>query len=419
MSKVIVIGAGIVGVSTAAWLLKDGHEVVLVDKQAPGEGTSFGNAGVLASASVVPVTVPGLAKKAPRLLFDPKEPLFLKWSYLPKIAPWLVKFLRNANPADTKRIAAALAEITRDSLAEHQSVAEGTPAARFIEPADYVFAYRDRAMFEGDAFGWEIRKSHGYDWEILEGDEVQAYDPLLSPSIRHLVRVPGHGYIKDPGAYVKALADHVVASGGTLLRGDVEDIVHVGGKVTGVRVDGETVACDVAILATGAWSAPIARRLGLTVPLESERGYHLEFYGVNAMPRSPTSVVAGKFVATPMEGRLRLAGIVEFGGLDAPPSRAPFELLEEKIRAAMPGLTWTERREWMGHRPSLTDSLPMIGEVPGIAGAFLGFGHQHVGLTCGPRTGRLLAQLVSGRKPNVDMSSFAPSRFTPGAQASG
>ncbi|WP_108661615.1 NAD(P)/FAD-dependent oxidoreductase [Acuticoccus kandeliae] len=416
MTKVAVIGAGIVGVSTAAWALRDGHEVVLIDKQGPGEGTSYGNAGMLASCSIVPVSVPGLARKAPKMLFDPRQPLFLKWGYLPKVAPWLIQFLKNANPADTQRIAAALAEITADSIGEHRAVAEGTPAADYIVPSDYVFAYRDREHYAGDAFGWGIRKKHGYEWEVLEGDAVQAYDPALAKDIRCLVRVPGHGFISDPGAYVKALAAHVVGEGAQLVTGTAEGIVQENGRVTGVRVDGETIAADAVVIALGAWSAPLARSLGLTVPLESERGYHLELYGVNQMPKSPTSVIAGKFVATPMAGRLRLAGIVEFGGLDAPPSRRPVALLEENIRTAMPGLTWTEQREWLGHRPSLPDSLPMIGEVPKVKGAFLGFGHQHVGLTCGPRTGRLLAQLLSGRKPNVDMAAFAPSRFTTGAQ---
>ena len=153
------------------------------------------------------------------------------------------------------------------------------------------------------------------------------------------------------------------------------------------------------------------RQLGLKMPLESERGYHLELWEPSVMPRSPVMVASGKFVATPMEGRIRLAGVVEFGGLDAPPSRAPFRLLERNIRAAMPGLTWKKTVEWMGHRPSMVDSIPVIGAVPGIEGAFLGFGHDHVGLTGGPKTGRILAQLVSGRAPNIDLAPYRPERF--------
>ena len=411
MSRVAIIGAGIVGVSTAIWLLREGHEVVLIDRGAPGDGTSYGNAGVLASCSIVPVTGPGLIAKAPGMLFDPKQPLYMKWGYLPRLLPFLAKYLKHANAADARRIADGLALVVPDSLAEHRALAEGTGAEHFIAPSDYVFAYRDRAHFEGDAFGWGIRKAHGFDWTVVEGEAVQAYDSALAPSLGYLACLGEHGHIKDPGAYVKALAAHAGTLGARLVRGTAEDVVRENGVATGVRVDGETIGADSVLVATGVWSKGLAKKLGLDVPLESERGYHMELYEPSVMPRAPTMVASGKFVATPMEGRIRLAGIIEFGGLDAPPSRAPFKLLEDSIRAAMPGLTWGETREWMGHRPATADSLPLVGPVPDVKGAFLGFGHHHIGLTSGPKTGRLLSQLIAGKRLNVDISPLAPSRF--------
>ena len=226
----------------------------------------------------------------------------------------------------------------------------------------------------------------------------------------------GHGRIADPGRYVRDLAAHVEAGGGTLVRAEVTDIARANGHVTGVRLmgaagAGETIACDAAVLAAGAWSRALAARLGLDVPLESERGYHIELMEPSVMPRAPVMVAAGKFVATPMEGRLRLAGIVEFGGLKAPASRAPLDLLRSNVEAVLPGLRWRETVEWMGHRPAPADSIPLIGAVPNIEGAYLGFGHHHVGLTGGARTGQLLAQLISGRRPNIDLAPYAPSRF--------
>jgi D-amino-acid dehydrogenase len=182
--------------------------------------------------------------------------------------------------------------------------------------------------------------------------------------------------------------------------------------LTGLRIGGETLDCDAAVLATGPWSKPLAREMGLDVPLESERGYHLELWEPSAMPRAPVMVASAKFVATPMEGRLRLAGIVELGGLDAPPSRAPFDLLRRAAKAAMPGLTWSREVEWMGHRPAPADSIPVIGAVPGLSGAYTAFGHHHIGLTSGPRTGRLLSQLISGKQPNLDLAAYSPERFT-------
>ncbi|WP_209508229.1 MULTISPECIES: FAD-dependent oxidoreductase [unclassified Ruegeria] len=409
--SIAIIGAGIVGVSTAVWLQRDGHNVILIDKAGPAEGTSHGNGGVLASCSIVPVTVPGLLGKAPKMLLSPSQPLFLKWGYLPKLLPWLWKYLRHANAADVERIAAALTSIVGDSLNDHKALAAGTGAEKWLVPSDYLFLYRDRAHFEEDAFGWDIRRRNGFQWDELEGHAFHEYDPVYSQGIGFAARLSDHGHITDPGRYVKDLAAHVEANGGRFIRANVEDVVRENGHVTGVWAGGETIACDAAVVTAGIWSGPLARRLGVSVPLESERGYHLELVEPSAMPRSPVMVVSGKFVATPMDGRIRLAGIVEFGGLDAPPSRAPFELMRKNARVAFPGVTWKEEVEWMGHRPAPADSIPVIGDVPGIKGAYMGFGHHHIGLTGGPKTGRLLAQMIAGRTPNVDMSVYAPSRY--------
>ena len=409
---IAIIGAGIVGVSTAIWLQRDGHKVILIDREGPAAGASHGNGGVLASCSIIPVAVPGLLRKAPGMLFSPDQPLFMKWSYLPKLMPWLISFLKTTNETAVRRRAAALAPIIGDSLADHQALAAGTGAEKWIEPSDYLFLYRDRAHYDSDALGWSVRKEHGFAWEILEGEAFRAYDPIFAQTIGLAARVGDHGSIRDPGAYVKALAAHAEAHGAKFIRAEVTDFVRENGQVTGVRAGGETIACDAVALCTGAWSKVLASKLGLKAPLESERGYHLELWEPSVMPRAPVMVASGKFVATPMEGRLRLAGVVEFGGLDAPPSRAPFDLLERNIRAAIPGITWKKTVEWMGHRPSMADSIPVIGEVPNIAGAFVAFGHDHVGLTGGPRTGRIVAQLMSKTTPNIDLSPYSPARFS-------
>ncbi|MCG6856910.1 MAG: FAD-dependent oxidoreductase, partial [Salaquimonas sp.] len=408
--------AGIVGVSTAIWLQRDGHNVILIDRAGPAEGASFGNGGVLASASIVPVTVPGLIAKAPAMLFDPDQPLFLKWSYLPRLMPWLMRYLSHANAEEATRIAAALFPIVGDSLADHQALSAGTGAEKWIIPSDYLFVYDNRAHYEKDAFAWSLRRIHGFEWDELEGDAFQAYDPAFSPQLGFAARVGNHGHITDPGRYVKDLAAHIVDQGGRLVIAEAEDIARENGRVSGVRVIGkdgraETIACDTAIIAAGVWSRGLTDKLGLSVPLEAERGYHLELWQPNIAPRAPVMIAAGKFVVTPMDGRLRLAGIVEFGGIEAPPSRAPFALLERQIRAALPGLQWKERTEWMGHRPAPTDSIPVIGEVPNLANAWLGFGHHHIGLTGGPKTGRVLAQMIGGHTPNIDLAPYAPSRF--------
>ncbi|MFN3938486.1 MAG: NAD(P)/FAD-dependent oxidoreductase [Gemmobacter sp.] len=412
--RVAVIGAGIVGVATAIWTQRAGHEVVLIDREGPAAGASAGNGGVLAAASVVPVTVPGLLAKAPRMALDPRQPLFVRWSYLPRLAPWLVRYLRHASAPQTERIARAIHGVTAGTVEEHQALARGTPAERHVVPSDYLFLYRDRALYERDAFGWRLRAEAGFVWDVMDAAALAGFDPVWT-GIGCAIRLGGHGRIDDPEAYVKALAVHLEAQGGRMIRAEAEDLVREGGRVTGVRLrhgtGAETLICDAAVIACGAWSGGLTRRLGLRIPLETERGYHLELWDPSVMPRAPVMVAAGKFVATPMSGRLRLAGIVEFGGLTAPPSDAPFRLLEREIRKLIPGLTWARQTRWMGHRPAPADSIPLIGPVPGVAGAYLGFGHHHIGLTAGPRTGRLLAGLIDGQRANIDLAPYAPSRF--------
>jgi D-amino-acid dehydrogenase len=407
---IVIVGAGIVGVSTAIWLQRDGHKVILVDRAGPAEGASFGNGGILASCSCVPVTGPGLIAKAPRMLLDPTQPLFLRWGYLPKLAPWLLKYLSHANAADTTRIAKAIAGVTADSLNDHLALAAGTGAEKWIVPSEYAYIYRDRAHFQEDAFGWNLRSENGFTWEEIEGQAFRDWDGIFASDLGFAAKFDDHGRISDPGQYVKDLAAHVVAQGGQLLKADVTDVVRENGQVTAIRAGGENIPCSAVVIATGVWSGALAKKLGLSVPLEAERGYHIELWEPNFMPKAPVMVASGKFVATPMEGRLRIAGVVEFGGTEAGASQAPLNLLKKNGIAAFPGLKWKEMTEWVGFRPAPADSIPVIGEVPGIKGAFTGFGHHHIGLTGGPKTGRLLAQMIAGRQPNVDVSVYSPAR---------
>lgn len=408
---VVVIGGGIVGISTAIWLQRAGQSVVLIDRGDPEGRASFGNAGVLAASSVVPVTVPGLLRHVPRLLLDPRQPLFLKWSYLPRMLPWLARYLSHCRPDETRRIATALKPILGNTLEDHQTLAHGTPAAARIVPSDFVLLFRDRATFAKDAFGWSLRRDLGYEWEELDAASLHGRDSIFAPDLTFAVRIGQHGRISDPGAYIADLTAHFTASGGRLVIGEAEALIRDGASVTGVRVGDETVQATAVAVTAGAWSTRLTQGHAPAIPLESERGYHLDLWEPNLMPRVPTAITSGKFILTPMEGRLRAAGMVEFAGLNAPASKAPFDLLRTEVKKAIPGLTWTRETRWMGHRPAPSDSIPIIGAVPGTPGLFLGFGHQHVGLTGGPRTGQLLAQIITGATPNIDLSPYAPGRF--------
>jgi D-amino-acid dehydrogenase len=410
--RVVVIGAGIVGVSSALWLQRAGHEVVLVDRLGIGEATSQGNAGVVACCAIVPVTEPALLRKLPGYLFGSDGPLFVRWSYLPRLLPFLAPMLCQATPARAARAARGLVPLLADAAEQHEALAAGSGAERWLKRSDYLFAYADREAFEADAFAWDQRREHGFCWEEIEGPAVRELEPALSPELTFLARMGNHATVTDPGRYVKALGDHFISQGGAARTLDVTGLRSERGRIVAVETDEEEIACDAAVIAAGAWSARLTAHLGFRLPLESERGYHIEFGDSNVAPKSPIAIVSGKFVATGMEGRLRCAGLVEFAGLDAPQSDAPLAFLEREAHLAFPGLKYGGLYHWMGHRPLSIDSLPFIGEVPRVAGAYCAFGHQHIGLTAGPKTGRLIAELVSGRTPNLDLAPYRVGRFS-------
>ncbi|MEM7215226.1 MAG: FAD-dependent oxidoreductase [Pseudomonadota bacterium] len=415
MSKsenVAVIGAGIVGVSTAIWLQRMGLKVTLIDREGPAAGTSFGNAGILAASAVVPVTVPGLLQKAPGMLFSPSQPLFLRWSYLPRLMPFLMRYLSNANLKDLKRISTDLHQLMYDCIEQHKALAEESGAAKYIGDPGYLHAYESEASFRKDSLAWETRRETGMEFEELDADQLAEYDPALAGKFGYAMLGRLDGRVTDPGAYVKALANHFEAEGGEILIAEVTDIMVKEGRATGVVTaeHGHVEATEIVVTA-GAWSGVLARKLGIKVPLEAERGYHVEFVGANVNLRSPVMVTEKKFAMNSMDGRLRCAGIVEFGGLEAGPSKAPVELLKNQVAEMFPDLKYEGTREWLGHRPSTPDSLPLIGAFEKVPNVWAGFGHQHLGLTGAPKTGRWLANMISGEMPNVDMTPYSPDRF--------
>lgn len=409
--RVIIAGAGIVGVSTGIWLRRFcDADVTIIDRLPPGEGTSHGNAGVLASCSVAPVTAPGLLRKAPGMLMNPDFPLFMRWGYFPKLLPWLMKYLSHANDVDTRRISRGLTTIVADSVDQHKALVAGTDAADWVHDSPYSFAYKDRAAFENDSYTWALRRDAGFVPMIREGAAVREAEPHLASEIGLLATMKDHGYIRDPGGYVKALAEVFEGLGGRILRAEIKDFVFEGDKVTSVIAGQEQIACDRVVLATGVWSKPLMQKLGLSIPIETERGYHIIWKDATGGPSHPIMVASGKFVATPMAAGLRCAGVVEFGGLEAGPSKPALDLLRKQAKAAFPNLNATEEIEWLGHRPAPSDSLPLIGQVR-ATGVYTAFGHHHIGLTGGAKTGRIVAGLVADQPTNTDIGDFDPMRF--------
>jgi len=408
-SNAIVVGAGITGIAAAEWLRRGGVRVTLIDRVAPGapEQASYGNAGVFARSAIIPLTEPGLLAKAPRMLFDPDSPLFVRWSYLPRLLPWLVPFLRNARADQFARIVRNLHMLTDDSVDQHQALAMGTGAEKYIKTGDYAFYFRDRKAFLKDRAGMDMRKNLGFEMTEVAGDALHRRDPQLGTRYNFAAVFGDHGWLTSPGNYVAALGRHYVEQGGMFRQGAVADITDDGVTLS----DGHRLTADRIILAAGAWSGALAGKLGQRPMLETERGYHLFLKNPSYLPAHPFMVSDAKFVVTPMADGLRCAGIVEFGGLHAPPSAAPTALLRKRIRQVYPGLTWQSEETWMGHRPTTPDCLPHIGPLAHAPNVICAYGAQHIGLTVGPRIGRLVAEMAMGRRINQDLTAFSPDRF--------
>ncbi len=406
----IVIGAGVVGVASALELRRRGLEVTVVDRLEPGEACSFGNAGILASGSVTPVAMPGIARRVPRMLLDRHGPLAVRWRHLPTLAPWLVRFLGASAPARAERIADGLALLVEDSLERHEALAAGGPAAALIRRVASLYAYADAAARRRDA-AWEMRGARGVRFEEIAGYALRSMEPALSPAFDHAVVVPDNGYVTDPSRYVKLLAGQLRAEGGALVQGEVRGVECPPGGPVRLATDAGPLYCDRLVLAAGVWSGALTRQLGLPVPIEAERGYHVVVRSPGVSIEHPIFNVAGAFVATPMDMGLRFAGTDELAAIDAPPDYGRARVILTKAAQMFPGIDVSDHTEWMGQRPSLPDSLPVIGRVPGRPAVICAFGHHHVGLTGAPATARWVADLLTDTRHNVDLAPFGPERF--------
>ena len=386
--------------------------MTLIDPIAPGgrDQTSFGNAGLLARTSVVPLATPAMVKSAPKMLFDPDAPLFLRWRYLPRLLPWLLPFLKNANPERAREIARSLAPFTFDTHEQHLTLAKGTAAEAHIRSGEFLTLYRSRSDYESGKLAIDIRRENGIVPEYLDRRDILDRDPHIAEAYAFATVFKDFGWISSPGAYLAALFDHFRQQGGQFRNARVVEL-KPGPRPTATLEGGETVEGDKIVLSAGAWSGKLARTSGVRVNLDTERGYHISMRNPSFTAPQPYMVSDLKFILTPMDDTLRAAGVVEFGGVDAPASKAPVDLLLRGIRKVYPDLEYESVDSWLGRRPSAPDSLPIVGESAKAPNILHAYGGQHIGLTIGPKIGRLICNLASGRNPNLDISPYEPDRF--------
>jgi D-amino-acid dehydrogenase len=412
---VLVIGAGIVGVATALRLQSEGRDVWLIDRERVAAQASRGNAGALAFSDILPLASAGILRQAPRWLLDPLGPLTIQPSYLPRLAPWLLRFWRASRRDRLRAGTAAQAALMALSAAETPLMLAAAGAGHMLRSDGVLHLYESEAELQASQTGWQARAEHGIAFTHLHGAQsIAAFQPGLSAAIVAATFVPEWSTVSDPLQLTLELARELERLGGRIGRADA---IALSSGTDGVRVvlrDGPTIVAGRVVVAAGAWSHRLARTLGERIPLETERGYNTTLPSSAFDLKRQLTFGGHGFVVTPLACGIRIGGAVEFAGLDAPPNFARSAALLAKAKRFMPGLCTEGGTEWMGLRPSLPDTLPAIGPSATDDRVVYAFGHGHLGLTQAAATARLIADIVSGRPLPIDLVPYRPQRFGAG-----
>jgi glycine/D-amino acid oxidase-like deaminating enzyme len=411
-ARVVVIGAGVIGVNIALALQQRNFQVTVVDPGGPGTATSFGSAGCFATGEVTPISMPGLIWTVPRMLLDPLGPLSIRWRNIPTLAPWLWHFWRAGRTSQVETATGALASLVGRLWQDWDPILRETNLDGLVRRNGALFVYETTAGFASAAHEWQLRMQHGVAARRVGRDEIRALEPALAPIFGDGYLVEDWGHTIDPGALTKGLAERFVERGGAILGERAIGFRFDNSQPTVARFEsGREFAFDQVVIAAGAWSGSLCSELGHYVPLDSERGYNTTLPHPGVTLSRPVCSAERNFVMTPMAMGLRIGGAVELASLEAPPNFARAKALLDLGAQTLPGLDMTGGQEWMGFRPSMPDSLPVISRSPKYPNVLFAFGHGHLGLTNAATTGRLVADLAVGRTPPVQMAPFRIDRF--------
>jgi len=408
---VVVIGAGVVGLSAAIALEARGLAVTVLEREAPAAGASAGNAGAFAFTDILPLASPGILRKAPKWLLDPLGPLSIPPSYAMQIAPWMFRFWRACSASRVAHSTAAQTALMDLSKAALEPFLTETGTASMLRKEGNLQVYESQAELDASLPGWKARAEHGIEFRHMDAAGMAEIQPGLAPRFTHGTFTPGWYSIADPKLYTLALADHFRARGGVIERAEVSGLKAIDGGVEIATTDGRVRRVERVVLAAGAFSHLLARGLGENIPLETERGYNTTLPADAFDLRTQVTFGGHGFVVTRLSTGIRVGGAVELGGLKLPPNFRRSEAMLEKARRFLPGLKPDGGVQWMGFRPSMPDSLPAIGRARATANVVYAFGHGHLGLTQSAGTARLVAELLTGQPTSIDIAPFSPQRF--------
>lgn len=407
----LVIGAGIIGTALAHELQRRGRQVVLVDRDTPGRGASFGNMASVAVTEFMPASRPSVWRQIPGWMLDPEGPVRVRPAYMPRLVPWFLRFIAASRPSRLRALEAQGAALCTRALDDTQALLRQTGLEDMLSAQGCLSLYTDEAEFRADRDHIDLLERFGFAHEVIRGPAIRALEPELSDRIGLAVLLPQNRSISDPYALVQALAARFLAMGGRIEQGEVTGFDRAE-RIRGVLLkDGRRLAADAVVIAAGAHSAALARQLGEPIPLETERGYHTQIMAPGLTMRHSIIWPARAFMVTPTAGGIRVGGTVEMAGLQAPPDYRRAKVTVRRAREALPNLACQGFTEWMGHRPALPDTVPILSASARTPGLFYATGHGHLGLTLAATTARLMAELIAGDAPSVDLSPYRINRF--------
>jgi len=415
--KIYVIGAGIVGISCAIALQRDGHQVVIIDKTGPAAGASFGNAGAIVNGSCIPTATPGIAISALKMLLT-RGPLSMDVASVPHLLPWLVRFVIQSSQRNYQHNATALVSLTKQASQSWKTLLDShkfndNECLNLFKDVGWLRLFETSATFNANLAARNLMQQCGTDFSILDADDIYQLEPNLNRIFKHGFFQSDCHFVSNPDKMCQLLSAHFIENGGQFQVVDVSEISVANGTVAGNQPVIKTTTGDIypkkIVLCAGAWSAKIAAGLNYKVPLMAERGYHLMLPETHQISR-PIVNADHSIVLSPMQSGLRMTSQVELARVDTAPDYRKIRSLLPQVKRMLPSVDLTEQSVWMGARPSLPDSLPIISQSthPDI---FYGFGHQHLGMTLGPLTGQLIADLIAKRPSAVDLSAFRADRF--------